>query len=122
MSDEPYDILKRFRRHFKTPPPVVYDEAAHHKHLLTPQRAAVLGAVYYCDMLRIPCSFDNVQKAFKIPSSTISRIVNSREPRTLKHTDKPDSRGAIRQLTGAEAFAIIDFLDHCSFEEKAETW
>ena len=122
MSDEPHKVLRRFKRHFETPPPVLYDEGAHHKHLLTPQRAAILGAVYYCDVQRIPCSFRDVQKAFNIPHSTISRVVSSREPRTLKHSDKPDSRGQERQLTGADAWAIADYLDHCTFDEKAETW
>ena len=55
-------------------------------------------------------------------SSTARDIVRSRESCTLKHNNATDARGRPRQLTGADAHAIVDYLDHCEFEKKAETW
>lgn len=122
MSDEPAKIVRRFIQHFTTPPPVYQPDEANQKHLHTPQRSAVLGVLHFCDVLRIPCSFDDIQRVLNIPPSTARDVVKSREPRTLKHSDAPDTRGRPRQLTGADAHAIVDYLDHCEFEKKAETW
>lgn len=122
MSDELKKVQKRFIRHFSTPPPVFQPEGAAYKHLQTPQRSAILGVLHFCDVLGIPCSLKDVQRAFNTPISTAQRVAKSKQPRTLLHSDAPDLRGAQRQLTGAEAWAIVDYIDHCSFEEKTETW
>ncbi|UPX20419.1 uncharacterized protein EKO05_0010651 [Ascochyta rabiei] len=113
---------RRFHQHFNTPPPVYVSDEASQQHLHTPQRSAILGILHFCDVHHIPCSFKDIKAALNIPHLTAYEVAQSKEPRTLHHSNHSDAQGAPRQLTGANAHAIVDYLDHCQFEKKAETW
>lgn len=115
----------RKRRFFTTPPPdlVLPDDAKERApQLQTPQRSAVLAVLYFYQEESIYCPLSRVRKVFNIPKSIASDIVRSKRARRLQNSDLPDTRGALRELTNADANAIADYINQAEFEEKGETW
>src|SRR5689334_15267426 len=115
----PYKVAKK---RFSTPPHGICVGAAQ-KHLETPQRAAILTALYVTEQLGHPIKFDGLKKLLGVPSSTAEDVLQSGEARTFHNReDTFDPRGRPRQLTGSQANQIADYLDSCSFEQKAQSW
>ena len=113
---------KRKRYRFSTPPPVIAPKNTPKKHLETPQRSAVFAVLYFCEKEGIPCSLSKLQDHFNIPTSTASDVLRSKRARQLQNNNhKPDTRGAPRQLTNADANAIGTYINQYPFEEKGDT-
>ena len=103
---------KRKRYRFSTPPPVIAPKNTPKKHLETPQRSAIFAVLYFCEKEGIPCSLSKLQDHFNIPTSTASDVLRSKRARQLQNDDyEPDTRGAPRQLTNADANAIGTYID-----------
>lgn len=112
----------RKRQKFSTPPRDIVSKEPAQKHVSTPTRAAVLGAAYFYEQTRQPCSTKDLATIFNILERTCRRILSSRRARQLQNLDDPDTRGHPRTLKNLEADAIASYIDNSTFDEKGEDW
>jgi hypothetical protein len=116
-------MSRKSRARYYTPPP---DLSSYEGQVKTPQRCGVLFAKLYSQELGIPIPTSLVRKVTGVPRRNQSRILASKEPRTLHNKPDlgPDPRGRKRALTRSETSAISDYLDDpsTSFNDKGAPW
>jgi len=126
MSDNIPPTKQRLRTRWRegcTPPPVLAPEGSHQQEQLeTPQRSAVFAVLYFCEKMGYYCTLNDIERLFRIPTTTSSRILQSKRARRLQNDPyEPDSRGRPRKLTNSDAQAISDYiqsLPHCTDKNK----
>ena len=70
------------KRRFSTPPPDLCPNAEQsHKHLKTPTRSAILGAVYYAELNSNSATADTLAFAFRTTIRSVERILQEACPR-----------------------------------------
>ena len=114
---------RKSRARYFTPPPDLsnYDGQAK-----TPQRCGVLYAKLYAQELGIPIPTSIIRKVTGVPRRNQSRILASKEPRTLHNQldSGLDPRGRKRALRHSDTSAISDYLEDpsTSFNDKGAPW
>ena len=111
-------------RHFTPPPDLLHlDERTHPK---TPSRCGVLWAKAFSQELGIPIPQSLVRKVTGIAKRNQSRILASKQPRTLYNQPDsgPDPRGRKRCFTRSDTSTIADYLDDSttSLDDKGAPW
>jgi hypothetical protein len=113
---------KSCARHF-TPPS---DLSLFEGQAKTPQRCGVLFAKLYSQELGIPIPQSLVRKVTGIAERNQSRILASKQPRTLYNQPDsgPDPRGRKRCFTRSDTSTIADYLDDSttSLDDKGAPW
>ena len=111
-------------RHFTPPPGLVH--VGEGTHPLTPSRSGVLWAKAYSQELGIPIPQSVVRKVTGVPERVQTRILASRQVRTLHNRpdSSPDPRGRKRAFTRSETSAIGDYLDDSAIplDDKGKPW
>jgi hypothetical protein len=106
-----------------TPPEALFDDA---QELKTPQRSGVLWAKLFSQHLGIPINQSDIQAVKKVPPRSQTRILASKNPRTLQHLldSGPNPHGRKRALTRADTAAIADYLDDptTSLNQRGAPW
>ena len=119
--------IRPYRRsaRYYTPPP----DLAHQQeqgHIQTPQRCGVIYAKIFSQELGIPINQELVRKVTGVAERIQSRILASKEVRTLHNqVDKgPDPRGRKRALTKTDTAIIGDYLSDSttSLDDKGKPW
>jgi hypothetical protein len=110
-------------RHFTPPPNLVYSGHAHPK---TPSRSGVLWARAFAQKLGIQISQEIVREVTGIPERVQSRILTSKQARTLYNQEEagPDPRGRKRVFKRSETAAVSSYLDNLtvSLDNKGKPW
>ena len=118
----PIRTRKPRARHFTPPIELSFSEGQ----IKTPQRCAVLAAKAFSQELGIPISQELVRKVTGVPPRNQTRILASKQVRTLHNQPDsgPDPRGRKRVITRTESAAIADYLDDpvISLDEKGKPW
>jgi hypothetical protein len=114
----------RREQRFETPPHQIIStpNRSKRKEHATPVRAAILGALYFCQVKGIPVTREEIRDIFNVPVRCVSRITTSKEPRQLQNQEGPNPRGRHRKFTYQDAQAIADLLDHEGFDSRRLTW
>jgi hypothetical protein len=102
---------RKSRARYFTPPPSLSQEPG--KHPETPARYGVLFAKLYEQELGIKIPSTIVQKVTGVAQRGQTRILSSKEPRTLHSQSNidPDPRGRKRSLRRLDIAAISNYLD-----------
>jgi arginine utilization protein RocB len=114
---------RRLRYRFSTPPPVTLTDEQKNEsfQLQTPQRSAILSILYYYEKKGIPYNYKDLNEVFGFSTTTCGTIVKSNRARRIAHSDEPDTRGTLRELTNSDANAIATYINEAEFDEKAES-
>jgi len=114
---------RRSRARYFTPP-IEFSQSD--SQVKTPQRSAVLAAKLLSQELCIPIPQELVHKVTGVPPRTQSRILASKQPRTLHNIPDsgPDPRGRKRLITRTETAAIANYLndDSVLLDDKGKPW
>ena len=96
-------------RYFTPPIELSYSDGQ----VKTPQRSAVLAAKVLSQELDIQIPQETVRKLFAIPPRIQSRILGSKQVRTLHNEPDsgPDPRGRKKALLRSDTAAIANYLD-----------
>jgi hypothetical protein len=111
-------------RHFTPPPDLLH--AGQLSHPKTPSRCSVLWAKAFAQKLGITISQETVHEVTGIAPHVQTRILASKQPRTLHNQPDsgPDPRGRKRGITRSETAAIALHLDdtNISLDDKGKPW
>ena len=92
----------------------------------TPQRSAVLAAKVLSQELNIQIPQETVRKLFAVPPRIQSRILGSKQVRTLHNEPDsgPDPRGRKKALLRSDTAAIANYLDDPAvpLDDKGKPW
>ena len=111
------------RARYFTPPPELSNYEGQAK---TPQRCGVLYAKLFAQELGIPIPTSIIRKVTGVPRRNQSRILASKEPRTLYNQpdSSPDPCGRKRALRWSDTSTISNYLEDpsTSFDDKGAPW
>ena len=111
-------------RHFTPPPDLKHTQKL--KHPRTPSRCGVLWAKAFSQELGITIKQDTIQKLTGIPLSGQTRIIASKQVRTLHNIPDsgPDPRGRKRAIIRQDTSAIADYLDDDTvpLDDRGKPW
>ena len=120
----PYVKFRKSEAKHYTPPPEL--SAPPNGHLTTPHRCGVLFAKAFSQELGFSIPQSIVEKVTGIKPVTQTRILRSRQIRTLHNIPNsgPDPRGRKSAFTTQETTTIADYLQHSqtSLSDKSKPW
>jgi hypothetical protein len=115
------------RAPYYTPPPQIHANAPENENaplfIRTPQRTAIITCKLLSQRgLIVPQSI--VEEITGVPPRSQTRIIASKQVRTLHNQPGPDPRGRKRGLTRSDTRAIAEYLDDSNIEadDKGRPW
>jgi DDE superfamily endonuclease len=94
------------------------------KQLKTPTKAAIRGAAYFCQLMKLPCTTEDLAGVFGTSKKTSQRVLQGSDSRTIgKGPERgPSVRHHPVDFTPNESQAVGDWLDQAEFDEKGLPW
>ena len=106
-----------------TPPQELFEDSGI---LTTPQRCGVLWGKLFGQHLGFTIDQDTIEAVTKVPPRSQTRILTSKQPRTLHNRRDlgPDPRGRKRALRRSDTAAIASYLDDptTTLNDKGQPW